>query len=182
MSCKPRHSHTSHVTRHTSHVAAAAAHGSRSSKQHTIDECDGINVHHTRDYATYLETLYLLRFAGLGRIVGDHLDSRRVPDGRAITAVRMPTTQHTPHHTTPHSKTRRSKPPPAVRSTAADCGSFYGSARRGQQAAGKTYVSEFAVSSALYSEGDTFTNIRVFALPPRPSCNGERKLEAAGAG
>ena len=36
--------------------------------------------------------------------------------------------------------------------------------------AGQTaYVSEFAVSSALYSDGDTFTNIRVLALPPRPS-------------
>ncbi len=114
-----------------SYVTCRCCSRTRQSKQQqrTIDECGGTNVHHTSDYATYLETLYLLRFAGLGRIVGDHLDSRSVPDGHAITAVRMPTTHTTPHHTTPHhttphhttphSKTRRSKPPTAVRSTAA---------------------------------------------------------------
>ena len=37
-------------------------------------------------FPKYLETLYLLRFDGLGCIVGDHLDSRRVPDDHAITA------------------------------------------------------------------------------------------------
>ena len=43
-------------------------------------------------FPTYLETLYL--FTGLGCIVGDHLDSRREPNGHAVTAELMPIKQH----------------------------------------------------------------------------------------
>ena len=99
----------------------------------------------TRATPTHLEPLYLLRFTGLGRVVCDHLDASGVPCSEL--------TQHntTQHNTTPHNTNSQ----------------HHVQMRR--SAGHLSYVSELAVSSALYSDGDTLTNMRVLALPPSPS-------------